>query len=110
MFISSHGERVGYKLGTDGGPRLAFLVLPGVRVHRDDSNHMLSGDNLKSVDRYLQLHQVIIDLPTTRLHDVHTFPPHRLTGLHISLPVCKLLGHHIGKVDTKPFLLILLVE
>lgn len=61
---------------------LVFLVLAGVREAGDDGGDAGRGGNFASVDHYEQLHQVIIDLAASTLHDVDVLAAHALPDLH----------------------------
>lgn len=63
-------------------PHLVLLVLPGVRKAGDDSGDPGGGGNLAGVYHDQQLHQIVIDLSTTTLHNVDILPTHALPYLH----------------------------
>lgn len=54
---------------------LVFLVLARVGVAWDDGGDPAGGCDLAGVDHDQQLHQVVVNLSTSRLHDVHVLPP-----------------------------------
>lgn len=55
---------------TGDKPHLVLFVLSGVREAGNDGGNTTGRCNLASVDHDEQLHKVVIDLSTARLHDV----------------------------------------
>merc|ERR1719458_1084222 len=99
---TGHGEHVGHQFRADRGSALVLLVLPAVRIDGYDCSDTLSGGDLARVDHYQQLHQVVVHLPATTLHNVDVLPSNAFADLNVGLAIRKLLGDHIGVVDPQP--------
>ena len=61
---------------------LVFLVLAGVGEAGDDGSDTAGGGDLTGVDHDEQLHEAVVDLPTTTLYNVNILASHRLSYLN----------------------------
>lgn len=74
-----------YRCAAPGHHRVThfvLFVLSGVREAWDNGGHATRWCDFASIDHNQQLHQVVVDFSTARLHDVHIFATHRLAYLH----------------------------
>lgn len=61
---------------------LVLFVLPGVRKAGDDGGDAGRGGDLAGVDHDQQFHQVVVNLTTAALHNVHILATHAFPDLH----------------------------
>lgn len=78
-----------------------LLVLPGVGEAWDDGGNPLRGGDLAGVDHDEQLHEVVVHLAASGLHDVYVLPADGLADLHARLQVAELLRHHLARLDAQ---------
>ena len=58
-----------------------MTTLPGIRVTRDDGRDSLSRGDLAGVDHDEHLHEVVVQLAASGLHDVDVLAAHGLSDL-----------------------------
>lgn len=61
---------------------LILLVLSGVGETRDDGGDAARGSDLARVYHDEELHEVVVDFPAARLHDVNILPADGFADFH----------------------------
>jgi len=95
MIATGHGKHICDELGGNRRTRPLLLVLPCIRITRDNRRYPACACGLAGRDEDEKFHHVVVDVGRTGLENENVFVPHALADFHVDLAVGKLF-HDTG--------------
>lgn len=101
MVCTCYRQHICSNLGGHWGPRLALLILPGLREAWDDCSNQAGWGHLADINHDQKLPWIFTDLSTTILHNIDIFFLHTLADFHAGPMFAEFLGHSLAQLQVQ---------